>query len=175
ELVEQAGVLNSNNGLAGKALNQFDLLVGEWPHLLAIDSDHSDQIIVLEHGDAEQRACAGHIREFDGGWIAVEIALHCFDVSNLLHLLRSDARPSRRAARWGLPRPQRSAPPEPDPCIRCSGGGGCRMVKVPAATLAVTTISKKSSTRKLRISNSRMQTARVGVLTRPIPMTPFAP
>ena len=35
----------------------------------------SDQIIVLEHGDAEQRACAGRIREFDGGRIAIEISL----------------------------------------------------------------------------------------------------
>src|SRR5262249_32855214 len=44
---------------------------------------------VLEHGDAEQCARAGRIREFDGGWLAVEISLLCFDVSNVLHLVRS--------------------------------------------------------------------------------------
>src|SRR5215475_2814337 len=47
----------------------------DWAHLLTVDSDPSDQIIVLEHGYAEQRACAGHICKFEGGWMTVEIGL----------------------------------------------------------------------------------------------------
>src|SRR5262249_27458754 len=61
----------------------------EWAHLLAVDSDPSDQIVVLEHGYAEQRACAGHIRKFESGWITVEIGLLLCNVCNVLHLLRS--------------------------------------------------------------------------------------
>jgi hypothetical protein len=60
--------------------------------------------------------------------------------------------------------------------MRAFAGGAWRMRKVPSSTLAVATISKQSSTRKSRISISRIQTmASVGVFTRPIPMTPLTP
>ena len=34
---------------AAKFCDQLDLLVGEWPHLLAIDDDCADQLVLLEH------------------------------------------------------------------------------------------------------------------------------
>ena len=34
---------------AAKFLHQLDLLIGEWPHLLAIDHDGADQTVVPEH------------------------------------------------------------------------------------------------------------------------------
>ena len=37
-LVEQARVLDRDDRLGGEVLDQLDLLVGEWPHLLAIDA-----------------------------------------------------------------------------------------------------------------------------------------
>src|SRR5215510_8604727 len=37
QLVEQAGVLDGDDGLCGEIANQVDLLVREWPYLLAID------------------------------------------------------------------------------------------------------------------------------------------
>ena len=38
QLVEQPGVLDGDDGLCGEILHQLDLLVAEWPHLLAIDA-----------------------------------------------------------------------------------------------------------------------------------------
>ena len=47
QLVEQPRVLDGDDGLGGEVLHQFDLLVGEWPNLLAIDGDGADQFVVL--------------------------------------------------------------------------------------------------------------------------------
>ena len=45
QLVEQARVLDGDDGLGGEVLYQLDLLVGERPHLLAIDDDSADQLV----------------------------------------------------------------------------------------------------------------------------------
>ena len=37
QLVEQPRVLDGDHGLGGEVLNQLDLLIGERPHLLAVD------------------------------------------------------------------------------------------------------------------------------------------
>ena len=39
QLVEQPRVLDGDDRLGGEVLHQFDLLVGEWPHLLAVDDN----------------------------------------------------------------------------------------------------------------------------------------
>ena len=44
QLVEQPRVLDGDDGLRGEVLHQLDLLVGERPHLLAIDDDSADQV-----------------------------------------------------------------------------------------------------------------------------------
>ena len=44
QLVEQAGVLDRDDGLGGEVLHQLDLLVGERAHLLAVDDDGADQL-----------------------------------------------------------------------------------------------------------------------------------
>ena len=58
QLVEQAGVLDGNDGLRGEVLQQLDLLIGEWADLLAVDSDAADQPVLSEHWNEEQSACA---------------------------------------------------------------------------------------------------------------------
>ncbi len=50
QLVEQARVLDGDDGLAGEASDQLDLPLSERPHLQAVDDDGSDQLGVLEHG-----------------------------------------------------------------------------------------------------------------------------
>ena len=40
---------------AAKFCDQLDLLVGERPHLLAIDADRADQLVVLEHRHQQHR------------------------------------------------------------------------------------------------------------------------
>ena len=44
QLVEQARVLDRDDGLIGKILDQLDLLVGEGTDLLAVNRDRPDQI-----------------------------------------------------------------------------------------------------------------------------------
>ena len=58
QLVEQPRVLDGDHRLGGEVLHQLDLLVGERPHLLAIDDDGADQLVVLEHRHAADRARA---------------------------------------------------------------------------------------------------------------------
>ena len=43
QLIEQPRILDGDDGLGGEVLHQFDLLVGEWPYLLAVDHDRTDQ------------------------------------------------------------------------------------------------------------------------------------
>ena len=45
QLVEQPRVLDRDHGLGGEVLHQLDLLVGERPHLLAVDGDRADQLV----------------------------------------------------------------------------------------------------------------------------------
>ena len=52
QFVEQPRVLDGDDGLGGEVLHQLDLLVGERPHLLAVDDDGADQLVVLEHRHA---------------------------------------------------------------------------------------------------------------------------
>ena len=46
---------------AAKFCDQLDLLVGERAHLLAVDDDRADQLVVLEHRHGEQRSSAGKL------------------------------------------------------------------------------------------------------------------
>ena len=62
QLVEQPGVLDGDDRLGGEVRDQLDLLVGEWPHLLAVDSDAPTSSSVLEHRHDELRARAAEIR-----------------------------------------------------------------------------------------------------------------
>ena len=49
QFIEQARILDGDDGLGGKILHQLDLLIGERPHLLAIDADHTNKLVLLEH------------------------------------------------------------------------------------------------------------------------------
>src|SRR5262249_38385045 len=56
KLVEQAAVLNRDNGLSGEVLDQLDLLVGERADFLAIEDNAANQLILLEHWPLNERA-----------------------------------------------------------------------------------------------------------------------
>src|SRR4029434_2966398 len=58
QLAEQAGILDGDDGLRGEIRNQGDLLVGERPHLLAVDGNRADELVVLEHWYVDRRASA---------------------------------------------------------------------------------------------------------------------
>ena len=61
QLVEQPRVLDGDDGLAGEILDQLDLLVGERSDLLAVDTDRTDQLVVLEHRHGQDGPCAAEI------------------------------------------------------------------------------------------------------------------
>ena len=62
QLIEQPRVLDGDDGLGGEVLDQLDLLVGEWPHLLTVDADRADQLAVFEHRHGHKSA---RTRDFD--------------------------------------------------------------------------------------------------------------
>ena len=47
QLIEQARVLDGDDGLGGKILNQINLLVGERSNYLAVDHERTDKIVIL--------------------------------------------------------------------------------------------------------------------------------
>src|SRR5262249_31314928 len=49
ELVKQACIFDGDHSLRGKILHQIYLLIIEGSDLLAIDSDSTNQVILLEH------------------------------------------------------------------------------------------------------------------------------
>ena len=100
QLVEQARVLDGDDGLRGEVLDQLDLLVGEGPHFLAIDRDRADQLVVLEHRHIQQ---SPESSEIDGGHedrLALDIGCLGSDVGDMDGLLRLDGA-SKRGARPG--------------------------------------------------------------------------
>src|SRR6187399_2203898 len=52
EVVEQSRILDGDDGLRGKVLNQLDLLVGERKDLLAEDGNDPNQLAFLQHRDS---------------------------------------------------------------------------------------------------------------------------
>jgi hypothetical protein len=55
QFVEQACVLDSDDGLRGEAFKELDLFLGE-RHLLAIDHNCADQLLVFEHRHRQVRS-----------------------------------------------------------------------------------------------------------------------
>ena len=89
ELSEQAGVLDSDNGLAGEVLDQLDLLVGERADLLAVDVDVANQLVLFEHRNEEKGSRRGKFDDADSRRIALLIGKLLGVVGNVNKVLRS--------------------------------------------------------------------------------------
>src|SRR5262245_56130045 len=63
QLTEKARVLDGYHGLSGEVRDQFNLFIGKWSHLLAVNIDRTDYHVLLEHGHGE---CGPNATEFDG-------------------------------------------------------------------------------------------------------------
>src|SRR5262249_25313137 len=87
QFVEQAGVLDRNDRLGGKILNQLDLLIGERAYLLTVDGDYADEVVLLEHGYLQNRPRTRDVNQRDGSLSASEISLICLNVRNMNYLL----------------------------------------------------------------------------------------
>src|SRR5215208_335180 len=93
QLVEQARVLDGNDGLGSEVRSKFDLLVGERPHLLATDADGADQLVVLEQRDGQYGAVAAQIDAGADEWLTVHVGLCRLRVVDLDRLSGRDDTP----------------------------------------------------------------------------------
>ena len=100
QLVEQAGVLDGDDGLPGEIPDQLDLFLGERPDLLAAKGNHADELVVLEHRHVEHGPIAGELDAGDQEWIALEVGRNRLDVGDLDHLLGGGDTSKRRVGRW---------------------------------------------------------------------------
>ncbi len=108
QLVEQPRVLDGDDGLRGEVLHQLDLLVGEGLNLLAVDGDHADQFVILEHRHRKHGADAADLNAGDRKLIAAAIGFVGPQVGDLDRLARSrDARQSARPVPAGTDVPLR--------------------------------------------------------------------
>src|SRR5262249_53119266 len=73
QLVQQASILNGYDGLLGEITYQLDLLVGEWPHVLAINADDAYHLTFAEHRHAEQCSYASYLDDGNCQRVTVEI------------------------------------------------------------------------------------------------------
>ena len=75
QLVEQPRILDGDDGLVGEVLHQFDLLVGEWPYILAIDCDGANRFAFLQHGHRDVRTRSSQLNAYNAHWIAFSVGL----------------------------------------------------------------------------------------------------
>ena len=61
QFVEQTRVLDGDDGLLGETADQLNLLLGERPHLLAVNGDCTNGLLLFQHWHHEQRADAADI------------------------------------------------------------------------------------------------------------------
>jgi hypothetical protein len=80
ELGEQPDVLDRDDRLVGKSLEQRDLSLRERAHLCAPEQDHSDRLARTEQGNTEHRAVAPEPREVAALGVLVHFGLHVGDL-----------------------------------------------------------------------------------------------
>src|SRR5262249_36566343 len=56
QLVEQAGILDGDDGLLCEIADKFNLLLRKWSYLLAVNADGTNQLVLLEHWNDHDRA-----------------------------------------------------------------------------------------------------------------------
>ena len=88
--VEQPRVLHRDHRLRGEILQQRDLLVGEWPNLLAEDGDGTEQVSILAERDNELTARAAEISNGSATRIPGSIGVIVGDVRDMHHIFALD-------------------------------------------------------------------------------------
>src|SRR5262249_39047154 len=89
QLVEQARVLDGDDGVVSEVLHQLDLPIGERADDLPVNAESADQLTIFEHRYGDHRPIAG---EFGGGndrWITLDVGLHPPNVGDLDNLFGS--------------------------------------------------------------------------------------
>jgi hypothetical protein len=88
QLVEQARIFDSDDGLLREIADQLDLFVCEGSYLLAVDGNRADHISFLKHRHHERSADTANVSRDNGQWITVEVGTARAQVSGLDRLPR---------------------------------------------------------------------------------------
>src|SRR5262249_18401291 len=89
QFVEQARVLDGDDGLLSEILQQLDLLVSKGVNLLTENVDDADKLVFPEHRDGEYGSKAAKLNGRGDVRIAFEVSWTCGRVGDVDHLLRS--------------------------------------------------------------------------------------
>src|SRR5262249_57173202 len=96
QLIEEPRVLDGDDGLGGKVLNQLDLLVCKWTNLLSVKKNSPLDFIVLEQRYAQDSADAANFNGGNRQRFAIGIRLRCGDIADMNDLFcRGDATDNR--------------------------------------------------------------------------------
>src|SRR5262245_2515014 len=79
-----------------KEKRQSDRSANERAHLLAIDGNSADRLVVLEHRNREHRPIPPKLDACNDTRIAFEVGPYRLNVGNVHHLLRGSYSPKRR-------------------------------------------------------------------------------
>src|SRR5262249_11739701 len=114
QFLEQARVLDGDDGLLRKIADQLDLLVGEGTNFLTEDGDGPNQVIILEHRHNDHGPNATKLDGVDDRWMALGIRSCRCKIGGLNRLLGSDQ--LVKVATWG--RTERTASARLGKCPR---------------------------------------------------------
>ena len=100
QLVEQARVLDGDDGLTREALEQLDLPVAERADFLAVDADGSDQLVILEHWHNKEGTAARKLDLGDEQGIALQVGWFFGDIDDVHQLPCPGDTPKASARAW---------------------------------------------------------------------------
>src|SRR6266536_4001562 len=83
QLVQQPGILDGDDSLAREVRDQRDLLVGERADLAAIDGDHTNHLVPLEHWNVDYCPDAAKFDRGNDRCVAVVVGLLRTQVSDV--------------------------------------------------------------------------------------------
>ena len=93
-VVQQARVLDGDDGLGGEVLHELDLLVGKGTNFLAGHGKRADQFVLLQHGDSQNRPYPSEFDGCDDCWIAFfNVARLCRKIGDVNTVFAATMRP----------------------------------------------------------------------------------
>src|SRR5262245_19511732 len=98
QLVEQPAILDGDHSLGGEAFNEFNLFLGEWSHLLAIDHNCADQLLVFDHWHCQISSSLEQLNRRDAKRITFHVSLLSPDILDVDDFLF--ARHTAKAGFW---------------------------------------------------------------------------
>jgi hypothetical protein len=84
--LEQARILDGDDGLVGKGLEQINLAVCEGAQFLTVDSYHADNFAFLQHWYRYNGSRTGKINQCDECGIAINVGLLRCEIDNVNYL-----------------------------------------------------------------------------------------